>query len=292
MPSLAQLRIDLRPSERRASQQTRIVADRPRPFVHLPRVEDPRRIWTVELERICDVARRIRSVDDHQRTDVVVRDLARIVERRDPQTVGHCERLASYACAVGSYLDLPAEDLVALLHGGYLHDVGKVAIPDAILLKAGQLTREEFNLMKSHAAIGDRLCRDVLALRRVRPIIRHHHERLDGYGYPDGFRGDRIPLLAQIMSIVDVYDAITTRRPYKPALAPEVAYEELTREARKGWRRKDLVEAFIATVPEITQPPTAQEARAETSFLGIAGQIGPLARAVDGCSPCRLDTRN
>ena len=105
----------------------------------------------------------------------------------------------------------------ALDRGGYLHDVGKVGIPDAILLKPGRLTPEEFAVMQQHTVIGDRLCGELRSLRSVRPIVRHHHERLDGSGYPDGLRGDAIPLLAQIIGIVDVFDAITTNRPHMAA---------------------------------------------------------------------------
>jgi putative two-component system response regulator len=99
--------------------------------------------------------------------------------------------------------------------------------------------------MKLHTVIGERLCGELHSLRRVRPIVRHHHEHLDGTGYPDGLRGDAIPMLAQIMGIVDVYDALTTRRPYRQAVAPDVALDTLVQEAAKGWRRRDLVDAFI-----------------------------------------------
>ncbi len=141
---------------------------------------------------------------------------------------------------------LSEEEIAALYRGGYLHDVGKVGIPDALLLKAGRLSDSEYRRIQEHPVIGDRLCGELRSLRQVRPIVRHHHERLDGSGYPDGLKGDAIPLLAQIMGIVDVYDAITTTRPYKAAATPERAYAELKQEVTRGWWRKDLVEAFIA----------------------------------------------
>ena len=100
--------------------------------------------------------------------------------------------------------------------------------------------------MKQHAVIGDRLCGELRSLRRVRPIVRHHHERLDGSGYPDALRGDAIPLLAQITAIVDVFDALTTERPYKHAVPADRAFEELLGEAARGWHRRDLVDALIA----------------------------------------------
>ena len=134
--------------------------------------------------------------------------------------------------------------MTALVRGGFLHDIGKVGVPDAILLKPARLTPAEYEVMKQHTTIGERLCGELRSLRRVRPIVRHHHERLDGSGYPDGLHGDEIPLLAQIIGIVDVFDAITTARPYKPAGSTERAFEELAGEAARGWRRRDLVDTF------------------------------------------------
>src|SRR5690606_12262888 len=128
------------------------------------------------------------------------------------------------------------DDLQALGRGGYFHDIGKIALPDSILLKPDTLTDEEFERVKEHPVVGDRLCGDLRALHRVRSIVRHHHERLDGSGYPDGLRGDEIPLLAQIIGIVDVYDAMTTNRPYRAARSSEEALGELSREVDRGWR--------------------------------------------------------
>ncbi len=187
-----------------------------------------------------------RYTDDLDSAESVIMSLALVIEARDAYTDGHCHRLASYATAVGTALQMSDEELAALFRGGYLHDIGKVGIPDAILLKAGRLSDAEYRQIKEHPVIGDRLCGELRSLRQVRPIIRHHHERIDGSGYPDGLEGDAIPLLAQIMGIVDVYDAITTTRPYKSAATAEQAYGELLDEAKQGWRRRDLVEAFIA----------------------------------------------
>jgi putative two-component system response regulator len=186
-----------------------------------------------------------RFTDDLDSAEAVLRSLALMIEARDSYTEGHCDRLAHYAVELGRALKLSEDDLGALAKGGYFHDIGKIALPDAILLKPGPLTPDEFQMMKEHPVIGDRLCGDLRALNGVRPIVRHHHERLDGSGYPDGLRGDAIPLLAQIIGIVDVYDAITTTRPYHEALAPEAAFEALQNEVRLGWRRADLVEAFL-----------------------------------------------
>jgi len=186
-----------------------------------------------------------RYTDDLDSAESVIMSLALVIEARDAYTDGHCQRLAAYATALGSSLGLGGDDLAALFRGGYLHDVGKIGIPDAVLLKADLLTRSEYDRIKEHPVIGDRLCGELRSLRQVRPIVRHHHERLDGSGYPDALKGDAIPLLAQIMGIVDVYDAVTTVRPYKAAASPEHAFDELLDEVKKGWRRKDLVGAFI-----------------------------------------------
>ena len=154
--------------------------------------------------------------------------------------------MAAYAATLGMHLGLTVEEIAALRRGGYLHDIGKVAIPDAVLQKAGPLTADEFEIVKRHTTIGDRLCGNLRLLRMVRPIVRCHHERADGSGYPDGLGGEEIPLLAQIMGVVDVYDALTTDRPYRPALTAEDACLALEEEADRGWRRADLVGEFTA----------------------------------------------
>jgi putative two-component system response regulator len=195
--------------------------------------------------RIRSLIRIKRYTDDLDTAESVILSLALTIEARDRCTDGHCQRLASYAAALGRHLKLSEDEIGALARGGYLHDIGKVGVPDAILLKPDRLTASEYGVMKEHTIIGDRLCGEMRSLRRVRTIVRHHHERRDGSGYPDGLRGDAIPLLAQITAIVDVFDALTTERPYKSALSITRAYDELTREADRGWHRPDLVRAFI-----------------------------------------------
>jgi putative two-component system response regulator len=195
--------------------------------------------------RVRSLVRLKKYTDDLDSAEAVILSLALTVEARDPYTQGHCERLAGYAVSLGQRLGLPEEDLAALHRGGYLHDIGKVAIPDSILLKPGPLTAEEFEQMKQHPVIGDRLCGNLRALHRVRPIVRYHHERLDGSGYPEGLSGDAVPLLAQIIAIVDVFDALTTARPYTAVRTAEEAHEELRQEARRGWRNPQLVTEFV-----------------------------------------------
>lgn len=198
--------------------------------------------------RIRALLRIKRHTDDLDSAQSVMVSLAMTIEARDGTTAGHCQRLAAYASALGLALGLDDEDTTALMRGGYLHDLGKIAIADAVLLKPGPLSGDEFARIKEHTIIGDRLCGDLRSLHIVRPIIRHHHERLDGSGYPDGLRGDQTPLLAQIMGIVDVFDALTSERPYRGALPFARAAEELHGEVARGWRRGDLVTAFLDQV--------------------------------------------
>jgi cyclic di-GMP phosphodiesterase len=174
--------------------------------------------------------------------------LALTIEARDPTTRGHCERLAQRAVQLGRVLGLSSEDLSALHRGGYLHDVGKVGVPDSVLLKPGPLTDAELVLMKRHTEIGDTLCAPLQSLRHVRPIIRSHHERLDGSGYPDGLRGDDVPLLAQIVGIIDVYDALSSERPYRPALTSEAAARHLLQEVARKRFSQTLVTSFLDTL--------------------------------------------
>jgi putative two-component system response regulator len=186
--------------------------------------------------------------DELDSPESAILSLALTIEARDSTTNGHCQRLAQYASALGTTLGLAAHDVASLTRGGFLHDVGKIGIPDGVLMKRGPLTPVEYDLVKQHPVIGDRLCGELRWLRTVRPIVRHHHERLDGSGYPDGLRGDSTPLLAQIMGIVDVYDAVTTARPYRLARPSGRAAEELQHEVACGWRRADLVTTFLEQV--------------------------------------------
>ncbi|PYR70274.1 MAG: hypothetical protein DMF88_03295 [Acidobacteria bacterium] len=196
--------------------------------------------------RVASLSRMKQLLDALDSAEAAFMTLALTIEARDPMTNGHCERLARHALALGHALGVSETDLQALHRGGYLHDVGKVGIPDAVLLKRGPLTAAEFELMKKHPDIGDSLCAPLQSLRNVRPIIRCHHERLDGSGYPQGLRGDEVPLLAQIVGICDVYDAVTSNRPYRPALSSEDAARHLLQDAANGKFLRDHVEAFLS----------------------------------------------
>jgi putative two-component system response regulator len=198
--------------------------------------------------RVRSLARVKHLIDALDSAEAAFVTLALTIEARDPSTNGHCERLARHAVRLGRALGLASEDLDALHRGGYLHDVGKIGVPDAVLLKPGPLTPDEFVLMQRHPEIGDSLCAPLQSLRRVRPIVMCHHERLDGSGYPSGLRGEDVPLLAQIVGIVDVFDALTSVRPYRVALSDEEAGRYLLRQAETGKFSLRHVEAFLDTV--------------------------------------------
>jgi len=188
--------------------------------------------------------------DELETADSVLCTLGLSVESRDPYTEGHCERLATNASNLGRYLGLDEESVVALRRGGYLHDLGKIAVPDEILKKGTNLTLEEWAIMKQHPVTGENICRPLKSLRLVLPIIRNHHEHTDGSGYPDGLRKEHTPLLARILQVVDVYDALRTARPYKPALGHEHAALTMRQEAQSGLWDEELVGEFFAMLSQ------------------------------------------
>lgn len=203
---------------------------------------------TVVRTRIRAMLRNKAAVDSLEEAETILFALAQAIEQRDPYTSGHCERLSHYALELGSALGLPRPQLLALHRGGFLHDIGKISIPDSILFKKGGLTEDEWILMRSHAAGGEAICRPMKNLAPVLPIIRNHHERWDGSGYPDGMRGEAIPLLARILQIADIYDALTTTRPYKAALSTREALDVLSSETRRGWRDPELTALFTELI--------------------------------------------
>ena len=173
--------------------------------------------------------------DELEQAESVRFSLARSIEGKDPHTHGHCERLSEYANRLGEYLGLSEDEITALRRAGVVHDIGKVAVPDAILLKPGRLSEEEWKVIRQHPIVGERICAPLKSFRLVLPIIRHHHEKYDGSGYPDGLRGDAAPVTARVMQIVDVYDALTTERPYKKAFSTADALQTMNQEVAKGW---------------------------------------------------------
>jgi putative two-component system response regulator len=184
--------------------------------------------------------------DELETAESVLCTLGLSVESRDPYTEGHCERLARDAANLGRHLGLEEDSIVALRRGGYLHDLGKIAVPDEILKKGTDLTPAEWEIMKQHPATGEKICRPLRSLRLVLPIIRSHHEHSDGSGYPDALGGDDIPLLARVLQVVDVYDALRTARPYKPARTHEQAAATMRTEAGAGLWDEEIVAEFFA----------------------------------------------
>jgi putative two-component system response regulator len=195
--------------------------------------------------RLRSLIRLKRVLEELEEAESLITSLALTIEARDPYTAGHCVRLAACAMAFGERLGLSGEEQKALRLGGFLHDLGKIAVPDGVLLKAGPLSADERRLMEGHPAAGDRLVVPMRTLGLVRPIIRHHHERWDGRGYPDRLGGEEVPMLARLMAIVDVYDALCTQRPYKSPFGEEVALRSLHQGARDGQFDPELVRVFL-----------------------------------------------
>ena len=194
--------------------------------------------------RVKSLVRQKRLNEDLDHASKVLFSIARAVEKRDPNTGDHCERLVMLGKSFGEFLGLSRTELRDLMWGSYLHDIGKVGIPDAVLLKADKLTPEEWVIMRQHVLIGEQICQPLRTMRGVIPIIRHHHERWDGTGYPDALIGSDIPFLAQVFQFVDVYDALTHERPYKPAFHSQESLEIMHRQAEKGWHSPELMKLF------------------------------------------------
>lgn len=212
------------------------------------------------LARVRSLVKLKQHTDELERAEAVLFSLARSIEGKDPYTHGHCERLSDYAAALGERLGLTSAELVALRRAGIVHDIGKVAVPDAILLKPGRLTEDEWKLVREHPVVGERICEPLKSFRLVLPIIRHHHEKCDGSGYPDGLRGDAIPITARIMQIVDVYDALTTDRPYKKAFSTALALSTMREEVAKGWWDAKVFgefEAIVNNMPALSRGAAA-----------------------------------
>jgi len=194
--------------------------------------------------RVKSLVRQKRLNEDLDHAEKVLFSIAQTIESRDPNTGDHCDRLVALGKELGEFLNLPRNQIRDLMWGGYLHDIGKVGIPDAVLLKTDKLTPEEWEIMKQHVLIGEKICKPLRTMRGVVPIIRHHHERWDGSGYPDGLVGEQIPYIAQVFQIIDIYDALTSERPYKKALSSEDALKVLEEEMERGWRNPQLLEQF------------------------------------------------
>jgi putative two-component system response regulator len=186
--------------------------------------------------------------DQLEDAEHVIYSLARAVEAKDQYTAGHIERVSTFAIGIGRQLGLDAGALSQLFRGGVLHDIGKIGVPDSILNKPGSLTPREFDVIKRHTVVGDRICRGLKSLEPIRELIRHHHERLDGSGYPDGLSGDALSVPVRILTVCDVYDALTSTRSYRPAMPNEEAFKVLADGVASGYWDPTVVEALKAVV--------------------------------------------
>src|SRR5919202_1213716 len=262
-------------------EQTRLI-----PVVFITALNDKRsRIMGIEaggddflskpFDRL-ELAARVRSLirkkllnEDLDHAEQVLFSIARAVESRDPNTGDHCERLVAMGKAFGEYIQLPRTAIRNLMWGGCLHDIGKVGIPDAVLLKKGSFTPEEREIMILHVTIGEKICKPLRTMHGVMPIIRYHHERWDGSGYPDGLVGNEIPYLAQVFQIIDIYDALTSERPYKRAFTSAEALEIIAQETERGWRNPKLVQQFTEFIKSTQLKEAAASAlKSEHSAIG------------------------
>ncbi len=198
--------------------------------------------------------------DTLEEAEKVIVALAQTIDARDPYTAGHSERVSIYAAALGTHIGLPEPELNALRQGCLFHDLGKIAIRDEVLLKPGPLTPGEYEEMKRHAVLGRDLLLPMKTLTRSLPVVYHHHERFDGSGYPDGLSGESIPIIARAAAIADVFDGMTSDRPYRDGLLGRDALDQIEKEARAGLWDQALVDEFrgvMEALPRKRQRPEA-----------------------------------
>src|SRR5437879_4764459 len=200
------------------------------------------------LARVHSLLRLKQFTDELDNAETVLFSLALTIEAKDPYTEGNCARLSKYSVALGEKLGLPQDLRVALRRGGLIHEIGKLTVPQQIRLKTRPLTPEERKIMERHTVIGEGICAPLRSFRHVLPIIRHHHEKQDGSGYPDGLKGTQVPLTARILQITDIYDALTTDRPYRKALPSEKAFAIMREEVKRGWWDGSILDEFEAAV--------------------------------------------
>ena len=200
-----------------------------------------------ELAARLRVGRRIVSL---QTSETIIYSFAQAVDGKSPYTKGHSDRVKHYALALASRLELSQTDTDLLRRGAILHDIGKIAVPDSILNKPGPLTAEEYQVMKGHPLQGIRMIEPLESVRDTIPLIRWHHERMDGTGYPDRLPGNQIPLLVRVLSIADVYDALSSDRPYRAGMSLEKSLLLLRESADRGGLDRELVQAFCSIPPD------------------------------------------
>jgi putative two-component system response regulator len=224
--------------------------------------------------RVQAMLRQKALIDNLDMAENILFALAEAVEQRDQGTGDHCRRLAATSRLLGESINLSERELLALHRGAYLHDIGKICVADAILFKPGPLTNEEWAVMRQHPEKGESICKPMRCLASALPIIRNHHERWDGSGYPDGLKGEEIPLLARILQLADIYDALVSPRCYKAGMSSEQAVQMIREEARRGWRDPDLVEHFCAVIHGVsTESTVGQPPPIRHSLENMARQL-------------------
>jgi len=167
------------------------------------------------------------------------------LESKDPYTKGHSERVGNLSAEFAAFIGLPEKEQAIIKKTGIIHDIGKIGIGDHILHKSGILTKEEVIFIEQHTVIGEKICKPLYSLNVILPIIRHHHERWDGEGYPDGLKGEQIPIMARILSIVDTLDAMVSERPYRKPISIEKAIKKMEEEKTSGQWDPALLEKFV-----------------------------------------------
>jgi HD-GYP domain-containing protein (c-di-GMP phosphodiesterase class II) len=208
----------------------------------------------------------------------VIRSMSSAIDARDPYTRGHSERVGRFARRIAAAMRLEETEQDRIYLSGLLHDVGKIGIPDHVLLKPGKLTDEEFAIIKQHPEIGARIVESLPQLRDLLPGILHHHESVDGSGYPHGLEGEAIPLQARILAVADTYDAMTSHRPYRPGMPHEKAVEILRSRAGIQWDPQ-AVQAFLSLSREEIEREAACEARSDLNFTSGLPRTADLAPA-------------
>ena len=188
--------------------------------------------------------------EEHDHAESIIATLARTNDARDTYTAGHSARVARYAELIARRLDLEDTLILELQRGALFHDLGKIAVPDAVLMKAGPLSAEERIVIQKHPVVGGELLAPMKTMAKSIPIVRHHHEKLDGSGYPDGLSGADLPLAVRIVTVADIFDALTTKRVYREALSLETTYEIFEDEVRKGWWDGEVLRELQAALAE------------------------------------------
>jgi putative two-component system response regulator len=233
----------------------------------------------IEVTTRCRSLLRVkRLVEERDSAEAVVFALARAVEAKSPYTHGHSGRVTDLALALAEALGLPPRDREVLRKGALLHDIGKISIPDAVLNKPGKLTADEYRLAQEHAAAGAHIVEPLRTVHDAIPLIRHHHERRDGRGYPDGLAGDEIPHLVRVLAVADVFDSLSHDRPYRPALPHALCLSVLRENALGGGLDPELVAVFADAVAPTPEAAARALRRPAALPLGGPAALAPSAR--------------